>query len=206
MAALMIGLLFIGTACDSVLDDEDHEDAARVEIQTRGDASAIIAVWEDGIGWQDADGSAIDEFPNSVDVDGADIEPLRAGGQNASLTVRFFNPDGSEVEMETLDRTDDTRERTCSEFNVRYRAVDDDGGLLEDTDAIAWPNIIHPDGGDQAQFAELADGSIVGIFHCDHIHFYPENEGTVDVQFRLWHVDHSDDDTDPIMLRVEPAE
>jgi hypothetical protein len=202
IAVLLLGL----TACDGspTGNDEDeppHSEAARVELHTRGAASALLAVWVDGEGWRDGAGSPITELPPSVDVEGEGLLPLRAGDRNASLTVRFFEPDGSEVEMGTLSRDDVTRERECTEFEARYFPLDDN------TDVIAWPNMRHPDSPTGAfQFARRADDSLVGIFHCDHIHIYPERAGTADVEFHLWHVDHSDGSTGPIRVRVEEGD
>ncbi len=201
LAALPLLLLAL-VACDSSPtngdDHDDHPEASRVEIQTRGAASALLAVWTDGEGWADADGTSITELPNSVDVEGEGLLPLQARGANASLTVRFFFPDGSEVEMGTISRDDVTRERQCTESSVRYAPTD------VNTNIIAWPNMRHPDSPDGPfQFAERSNGDVVGIFHCDHIHFYPEEAGTVDVEMLLWHNDHADEVTDPITIRVE---
>jgi hypothetical protein len=204
-------LLITAVACDSdsPVDpgngngDNGHlDDAARVEISTRGPASTLIAVWTDGEGWADADGSSISELPNPVDVEGGNgLQPLQAGGTRASLTVTFFERDGSEIEMETLSRDDDTGARECTPYNARYYPLDDG------TDVIAWPNMRHPDDPDGPfQFAERADGEVVAIFHCDHIHIYPEREGSADIEFRLWHVDHSDMETDPITVVVGEGE
>jgi len=200
--ALMLGL----AACDSDPtgiddDDDDHVEAARVELHTRGAAGALLAVWTDGEGWADGNGNAITELPNSVDVEGEGLRPLRAGGRNASLTVRFFEPDGSEVEMATLSRDDVTRARQCTEYETRYYPLDDN------TNVLAWPNIRHPDDPTGPfQFARRANNDLVGIYHCDHIHLYGEAEGTVDIEFRLWHIDHSDMETDPIRVRVEAGD
>jgi len=196
------------TACDSssdplAPDDNDHADGERVELLTRGPASVLLAVWIDGEGWQDADGNAITELPNPIDREGENgLQPLRAGGANASLTVRFFGRDGEVIEMGTVSRDPETRSRECTAYNARYRPTD------TSTPVLAWPNIQHPDEVDTGpfQFARRATGQLVGIFHCDHIHFYPEQAGSVPVQFRLWHVDHSDMDTDPITVVVEEGE
>ncbi len=175
-----------------------HADAARVEVHTRGAAQALLAVWIDGEGWEDADGNSIQELPDPVDVEGEGLLPLRAGDRNASLTVRFFQADGSEVEMGTISRDDVTRARQCTEYEARYYPLDDN------TNVLAWPNIRHPDGPTGPfQFARRANNDLVGIYHCDHIHLYGEAEGTVDIEFRLWLIDHSDMLTDPLRVRVE---
>ncbi len=200
-AALALGLVV--AACDSSTTDPidengEHQDAARVEVHTRGAASALLAVWTDGEGWADGDGNAINELPNPLDVEGEGLLPLRARGTNASLTVRFFNADGSEVDMGTVSRDDVTRERQCTEYSARYYPT------VDETDVISWPNMRHPDSEDGPfQFARRGNGDLVGIFHCDHIHFYPDEQGTVDVEFTLWHIDHADMVTDPLTVRVE---
>ncbi len=206
---LALPMLALGlAACDSssdplAPDDNGHADSERVEILTRGPASALLAVWIDGEGWQDADGNAITELPNPIDREGQDgLQPLRVNGPNASLTVRFFGRDGEAFEMGTVSRDPVTRSRECTEYSARYRPTD------TETSIFAWPNIQHPDetNGGPFQFARLATGGLVGIFHCDHVHFYPEQAGSVQVQFRLWHVDHSDLDTDPITVVVEEGD
>lgn len=199
----IVALSLIG--CDSnsnpTAPDDDHDHGHlhgdRVELRTRGAARALLAVWTGDAGWTDGNGTALAELPAPLDVEGEGLLPLQAGGRNASLTVRYFLPDGSEVEMSTLSRDDDTRERQCSVYSARYYPTDDETGI------IAWPNIRHPDAPDGAfQFARRANGDLVGLFHCDHIHIYPEAEGAVDLEFVLWHVDHADGHTDPITVRV----
>lgn len=183
-------------------NDNGHVDASGMELETRGPASELIAQWNFDDGWTDAEGNEIDELPNPVDREGADgLEPLEAGGQRASLTLRVFDRNGDEINMDTLSRDDDTDERECTEYSARYYPVDDE------TDIIAWPNIQHPDsemGGDAPfKFAETQDEEIVGIFHCDHVYIYPENDGTVDLEFMLWHINHHDDLSDPLTVVVE---
>jgi hypothetical protein len=199
---LPLAALVALAGCDSSTDlDDDHHDLGRVEIQTRGAASQIIAVWTGSAGWTDGQGNAITELPNPRDVEGAGLLPLRVGESNASLTARFFFPNGDEIQMGTLDRgPEPARARTCTEYEGRYAPTQ------QSTNVIAWPNIRHPQAQDGPfHFAELSSGSVVGIFHCDHLHFYAESAGTVDVRFLLWHVDHADGATDPIRIRVEPA-
>ncbi len=181
----------------------EHEQAGWVEIETRGAASEIIAVWDEIEGWQDAEGNAIDELPTPIDDEVDGMLPFTEMGPRASLTVRFFNPDGTEIEMSTLDRDDDTRVRTCSEYSARYFPADGE----EETTVIYWGGLMrHPDDPTgPAQFIEI-DDEPVGIFHCDHVHIYPQDAGEVDVEFVLWHGDHSDDVTDPITIRVYEEE
>ena len=200
---LPLAALVALAGCDSStdLDDDDHHDLGRVEIQTRGAASQVIAVWTGSAGWTDEQGNAIAELPNPRDVEGAGLLPLRVGESNASLTVRIFGANNQEIQIGTLDRgPEPVRARTCTEDEARYAPTQ------QTTNVIAWPNMRHPDAPDGPfHFATRGDGSVVGIFHCDHVHFYAENAGTVDVRFLLWHGDHSDGATDPIRVRVEPA-
>jgi hypothetical protein len=176
----------------------DHEALERVELTTRGEASALVAVWTDGAGWTDAGGGAIDELPDPVDVAGEGLMPLAAGGQHASLAVRFFNHDGDEIPVGTLAQDPATGERDCSEYHARYAPIEDE------TDVIAWPNIRHPDSGAGSfQFALRSDGDLVGIFHCDHVDIYPESPGTVEIEVLLFHLEHADDRTNRLTVRVE---
>lgn len=191
-------------ACDSSPTDDNgdhgHAEGERVEIQTRGASAITLAVWTDEDGWTDADGASITELPDPVGTGGGGLLPLQAAGAHAALTVQFYFANGDAVPKGTIAQDGETGERECTEYSVRYY-VDTD-----DTDVIAWPNIQHPDADDgQFQFARRADDELVGIFHCDHIHLYPESEGTVDIDFHLWHNDHSDVNTDPIRVRVDGA-
>lgn len=204
---LAIALVACGGEEDNQHDNHDnqhdnqhaHEDASRVEIATRGTVPTILAVWTDSDGWTDEDGTSIDVLPTPVDNDGT-LEDFTAEGARASLTVRFFDSDGDEISMSTVSRDDDPpRERTCSEYSVRYHINDNAG------DVFFWPPVQHPDSNrDQpiSEFVELADGSLAAIFHCDHIHIYPQSAGAVDMRFLLWHGDHSDSSTDPISVVV----
>ena len=183
-------------------DNHGHADAGWIEIETRGAASAIIAVWDEAEGWQDEDGDPISELPTPIDDDVDGLLPFTEMGPRASVTVRFFDADGTEVEMETLDRDEDTRERTCSEYSARYYPADGE----EDTEVIYWGLMRHPDADNgNAQFIDI-EGEVSGIFHCDHVHIYPKEEGTVDVEFVLWHSDHSDAVSDPLTIVVEGAD
>lgn len=200
---LALPILLVGlAACDSSTDlEDDHSDFSRVEIQTRGQASSIIAVWTGATGWQDNAGNAITELPDPRDEEGQGLIPLRAGGPQASLTVRFFDLQGQQIPTSTVARDADApRERTCSEDEVRYFPTN------TNTNVIAWPNIRHPDSpSGPFHWAQRASGDIVGLFHCDHLYILPETAGTTDIFFSLWHGDHSDGETDPITVRVMPA-
>lgn len=198
-ASLVLGL---GACGDEVLDEPGggHQDASRIEVATRGAVPLTLAIWDENKGWQDNDGNALDTLPNPVDVEGEGLVPLSAGGPRASLSVRFFDQRGEVIPMETLSRDEGTQERECSEYNVRYYPMDNA------TNIIAWPNVPHPESTRATpshQFVELADATITGIYHCDHVHIYPASEGSVSLQFMLWHIDHADVVTDPLTLRVE---
>jgi len=198
VAAILLTLVV--AACDSSPTDSNgngHPEATRMELHTRGAEGALLATWTDGAGWTDAQGNAITELPHSVVAEGGGPLPLQARGRNASLTVKFFDPDGSELTMGTVSRDGVTRERQCTEYSGRYSVVGNQ------TNVISWPNVRHPDSPQGSfQFANRGNGDLVGIFHCDHIHFYPESVGTAEVEFLLWHVDHADERTDPITIRV----
>ncbi len=202
LATLPLAALVALTGCDSSTDlDDVHSDFSRVEIQTRGQASAILAVWTPTNGWQSEAGAPISELPNPRDQEGEGLIPLRAGGAHASLTVRFFDNDGDVIPIATASREAEApRERTCTPSEARYIPTN------TNTSVIAWPNIRNPASPTGPfHWAERSDGSIVGMFHCDHLYLIPEAAGTVDVEFHLWHIDHSDGKTDPITVRVLPA-
>jgi len=200
---LALPILLVGlAACDSSTDlDDDHSEFSRVEIQTRGQASAILAVWTGENGWRNGAGNPITELPNPRDQEGQGLIPLRAGGPQASLTVRFFDLQGQVIPMSTVARAaDPPRERTCSEDEARYFPTN------TNTNVIAWPNIRHPDSPNGPfHWVRRSSGAVVGLFHCDHLYILPESAGTVDIVFSLWHGDHSDGETTPITVRVLPA-
>jgi hypothetical protein len=202
-SALPLGLaLTLGLAgCDSFGGSDDHSEFSRVEIQTRGAASAVLATWTPGSGWRDTQGNTITELPNPVDQEGAGLQPLRAGGPRASLTVRFFDRQDRPLPISTVSRQDAApRDRTCSSDEARYVPT------TPSTNVIAWPNRRHPDNPNGPfHWAQLPGGNFEAIFHCDHVHIYPLQVGTVDITFALWHVDHSDGETAPIRLRVLAA-
>lgn len=193
--------LVVVAGCDDDHDDGDHFDLGRVELETRGNPRVIVAQWTGQTGWTDANGQAISELVNYRQEGDGSIVPIRVGGPNSSLTARYFLPNGEEVEMGTLERgPEPIRDRTCTEYEARYFP------LNNSTNVIAWPNIRHPDSTTGPfHWASIGGGEVRGIFHCDHIHFYPITAGTVDVEFALWHIDHADGLTDPLRLRVQPA-
>jgi hypothetical protein len=194
-------VLFAFAACsDSTGLRDDHSEFSRVELQTRGQASALVAVWTSAGGWRNAAGNPITELPAPRDVEGVGLEPLRVGASHASLTVRFFDPAGNQLQIGTASRqAESPRERTCTEDEARYVPIQ------TNTNVIAWPNRRHPDSPTGPFHWADAPSGIVGIFHCDHVHIYPSTAGTVDLTFVLWHGDHSDGETSPIRVRVEPA-
>jgi hypothetical protein len=199
---LAVPVLLLGlSACrDSTGIDDDHAEFSRVELQTRGQASALLATWTSAQGWRNATGQSITELPTPVDQQGTGLVPLRAGGANASLTVRYFDKAGAQIPMATAARqTEQPRDRTCTEDEARYVPIQ------TTTNVIAWPNRRHPS--NPTGPFHWADGPSgpVALFHCDHVHIYPRSAGTVDLTFVLWHDNHSDGETTPIRVRVEPA-
>lgn len=191
--ALLILIAFT-PACDSSPTGEDngHSDGDRVEVRASG---TLLGVWTGETGWESVDGAPLSELPDPV-ASGGTLSPLVAGGMPAELVVRVFE-DGEALEMTTVSEDQQTGERTCSEYSVRYYPTDDA------TTRLAWPNIRHPNSADgEDQFARRADEELVHLFRCDHVRVYPETEGTVEVEFHLWHLNHSDVSTDPIRLRV----
>ena len=182
--------------------DNGHEEAGWVDISTRGNPATLLARWDGNDGWQDAEGNSISALPTPVQTEDGSLHEFTADGPRASLTVEFYNRDGELIEMGTESRDDDTRERECTEFSARYFPIDNE------TDILAWGLIQHPDADADGsfQFVERANGDVAGIFHCDHVHIYPEVEGQEDIEFVLWHFDHGDDQTDPITINVGAAE
>ncbi len=193
--------LVVVAGCDDNDHDDEHFDLGRVEIETRGNPRVIIAQWTGQTGWTDANGQALSELVNVRQEGDGSIVPLVAGGPNASLTARFFEPNGEEVTMTTRERgPEPLRERTCSEYEARYFPTNNN------TNVIAWPNVRHPDSPNGPfHWADIGGGDYRGIFHCDHLHIYPSTAGTVDLEFSLWHIDHSDGLTDPLRVRINPA-
>lgn len=211
MAVLIVAMAVLLAACGdddpvSPEPDPDPEDLTQVELETRGEAEQIVGVWTPEDGWTDEDGNPIDQLQGPME-DGADLAPLRAGGPNASLTVRVFDEDGNDIEIETADRPDietlfagATSERTCESA---FGEVGAEFNVVNGEEKIAWPPTEHPDGFGDAQFAFGKDGSYPAIFHCDHIHFYPEEAGTFEVEIMT-----ADEQvvTDPIEVEIEESE
>lgn len=205
-------LLFFVAACDSddngITDppvDPPEEEFPRVEIETRGLDAPTIAVWTPS-GWADADGNATSELEDPIETSDGTRQALQVGGQNASLTVRIFDEDGNDIEVATEDRTEfDTllgganRERECT--SALGDGVGADFNIVNGEDLISWPAVAHPDGFGDAQFALGKDGTYPAIFHCDHVHFYPENEGTFEVEFGT---QDGSITTDPIAVSIGP--
>lgn len=199
LPAVIFGL----TACDSSTDvDDQHYDFSRVEIESRGIPRTLLAVWEGGTGWKDGAGNSIQELPNLRQEGDGSFHPLRVGGPNASLTLRFYDLAGELIPTATTARdADPPRDRTCTEEEGRYAPIQNN------TNVIAWPPQRHPDSPNGPfHWTQRPNGDVIAIFHCDHIHIYPETAGTVDLAFVLWHGDHADGETDPIRLRVNPAQ
>lgn len=212
IAALALLLVVFTTACDSDTVDPDPpepdpDDQTRVELETRGADGVILGVWTPNDGWTDADGNSISALEDPIETSAGERLPLRVGGQNASLTARFFDADGDEINIETADRVDfetllagANRERECSSDRGAFGAEFD---VVDGQDIVAWPNVAHPDGFGDEQFAFRKDGSYPAIFHCDHIHFYPEAEGSFDVEIALGDGSIA---TSPITVNVGPSE
>ncbi len=198
LPAVLLGAV----ACESsTAAEEDHSEFSRVEVATRGAAAQTIAVWTAGQGWRDPRSNvAITELPDSRDVEGEGLVPLRAGGSHASLSVRFFDRQNAQIGISTVARqAEQPRDRTCSEDEVRYAPT------VQSTNVIAWPNVRHPSNPTGPFHWALRADEPVPVFHCDHVYFHPTAVGTVDVAFVLWHDDHADGETDPIRVRVLAA-
>jgi len=204
LRSLILPALFLGlAACDSSTEpDDNHSDFSRVEIESRGTPRTLLAVWEGPTGWRNGSGNPIQELPNLRQEGDGSFQPLRVGGPNASLTVRFFDMSGNLIPIATAARdANPPRDRTCTEDEARYAPIQNN------TNIITWPPRRHPDSPNGPfHWARRPNGSDVAIFHCDHVHIYPEAAGTVDLAFVLWHGDHSDGETSPIRLRVFPAQ
>lgn len=187
----VLPLLVVYTGCNDDHLDDDHDELSRVTIEIRATGQQI-AEWQPGTGWD------VDELlPLPADAGGS--QALWADGPNASLNVRMFDDHGDEFEMATISRDDVTGVRQCTEFSAQYTVAT---GASQDV--IAWPPLI--EGGEVSQFALRKDGSRVGIFHCNHVHVYPEEAGETRIQFQLWHINHPDEATDPILVRVLPPQ
>lgn len=198
LAAVALVVAFGTTGCADEVDDGGHGEFGAIELETPDD-SELLARWTPDDGWTGPDGQGLDELPDPVDADDG-RRPLTVGDERARLNIRYYDANQQPYEIETLEVDDETDAHECTEWNARYFAIDDD------TDVIAWPNIAHPDAQSRRaphQFAERDGGEIVPLYRCDHVHIYPEQAGTVDIEFVLWHIDHSDDVSAPITLRVE---
>jgi hypothetical protein len=173
------------SACDRSPVDEEHDELTRAVIEIRA-TGEVVAEWTVQNGWN------VDEL-RPLPSEGAGGERLSVDGPRASLTVRLFDEDGDEFDIRTVSNVAGVR--TCTDYSVRYRVS---GG---NTNVIAWPPIV--EGGIVTSFVNLNSGDRVAIFHCDHIHIYPEVAGETQFQLQLWHLDHDDAATDPLTLVVE---
>ena len=81
-----------------------------------------------------------------------------------------------------------------------FRVFDEDGdelALSEDDESIRYALAAGAPQGVQDLSIPAGD-----LFHGDHVYLHGLASGTTRVQFVLWHLDHADDATDPIELRV----
>ncbi len=184
-------------------DDDDNGDNGGEHADLDGGVEVLdaegqlLAQWDRDEGWRDEGEEMIDELP---------VE-LEAGGEPVELEVVMYDRLGAiEMDVESV-LDEETGELECGEWSNRYFPVDAD---LE-TDVIAWPGetgaMAHPDSqlGAEApnHFAERSGGEVVQLFGCDRVWIYPEEAGELDMEFHLWHLDHSDGGTRPITLVVD---
>jgi hypothetical protein len=184
--ALVLPALLLLSACDRHPHDHGHADLTRVVLEIRATDEAIAE-------WTIQDGWNVNEL-RPIPATAAGGERLSVDGPRASLTVRLFGEGGEELDIGTVSRDADGT-RTCTDYSARYRV---EGG---NTNVIAWPPIV--EGGMVTKSVMLATGERVDIFHCDHIHIYPEASGETQFQIQLWHLDHDDAATDPLTLVVD---
>jgi len=170
-------LLIVGSACDSIVgsdDDDDHDD----HDEEHGEMARVEIEARDGTGqtlatWTDENGWDTDALP-----------ALEEDGDFAGWTVRMFDEDGDELTLEE-----------GGEFEARYAV-----------DADAPQDVIYFDSSGEIEFeGEAAErfGDEGELFHGDHVHIYPQSEGTTRVRFLLWHDNHADASTDLIDMPVE---
>jgi len=171
-------LLIVGSACDSVVgsdDDDDHDDHD-------GELASLSRV---ELETRDGTGTTVATWNEDTgwDVDGLTVE-MPDDGDHPVWTVRMFDEDGDEFTLEE-----------GGEFEAQY-AVDND----------APQDVIYFDGSGEIEFegdAAARYGDEGELFHGDHVHVYPQSEGTTQIRFLLWHGNHSDDSTDLLDLTVE---
>lgn len=173
---LLALLLVVGSGCDTVLGSEDDDDH---DHDDHGAMARVQLETRDGTGtviavWDDEDGWDTDALTVALSDD----------GNHPVWTVRMFEEDGDEVVLEE-----------DGEFEARYAV-----------DSAAPQNVIYFDGSGELRF-EGAAATLYGdegeLFHGDHVHVYPQQAGTTQVRFLLWHDNHSDESTDLIDLTVQ---
>jgi len=126
---------------------------------------------------RDGTGTEIGEW---TEADGWSIDALpemSEGDEETVFTVRLFAADGDEVTLEE-----------GGEFEARYAV---------DADAPAAVLFF-----DSSGEVTLGDGTEGELFHGDHVHLYPQDAGTTQVRFLLWHDSHADGETDLIDVTV----
>lgn len=221
---LIPALAVFVTACDTGVDDDPedengfHEDAGLVEIylDDDGERGEKVALYSDEVGWTDPDGNSIEEIEDPVVNDQGEREPLRAGGEPAVLHPVMQNNQGEVIDFYAEDVIDlDTDEPgmrqqwICGEFSSRYAPEIDQEQFDKIGFSLDEEDRVHPDAVSDSkndQFIRRSTGEWVVMHRCDHNYIYPEEAGDVNIRFMLWHIDHSDDDTDFIRFTIEDAE
>lgn len=204
--AALLCFLVAGTACgDAALDEPAdvgaHGAIVLVELAHADDPTRVLARWREGSGWENEAGTAIDELPASVGTAAGSLALMEAGGPPSRLTVRMVDTEGVVLPMSTLEEDTALGERVCSEFSARY--------VVEPpaSPPFAWPAVPHPESTRARPphlFVAPTPDVLVPAFRCDEVAIHPTSSGIAPIRFVLWHVDHSDDFTDPIRVRVLP--
>lgn len=203
LAVLISALALVTTGCgedDGHDDNHDHENHDHenhdnqghqdehgwLQIESTGDASEVLAIWDEEHGWEDGDEQAL----TSLTV---------PGDESTTWSVRFYDADGDPLDQAPLSEDESTGYRECDTYSMRYYPAEGQ----EDTTAIYWGLITHPDHGDApAQFVDV-DGDAEPVFGCDQVTLWPNEGGEVDLEFVLWHEGHSDQVTDPLSVVLE---
>lgn len=134
--------------------------------------------------------------PNGDYVEMARVEIMDRGQPGSPVVAEWTQDGGWEAgsELPAIDLDADP-----ARVSVGVNIYDGEGVQLVEQGGAFTARYFVPDAGQDVLDMDHADDV---LFHGDHVHIYGASEGTTDVVFVLWHIDHEDGATDPISIEV----